>query len=85
MATANIIKGNKVKLEGQFHLDARQVQPGPKKIQNAPSVPAEARIVENHPEFAVIELTCSCGNKTFLRCNYIVSQTPENQGPEQTK
>ena len=85
MATANIIKGDNIKLEGRFHLDARQAAPRPQKTQNAPSVSAEVRIVENHPEFAVIELTCSCGKKTFLRCNYAVGQTPEEQGTEQTK
>jgi hypothetical protein len=40
-------------------------------------VAPQARIVENHPKFADIEITCSCGTKTYVRCEYIDTQTTE--------
>jgi len=78
----HILKGEDVKLEGQFHLDVTQgwshVQ-GPKQNRKAPTAP-QVRIVQNHPEFAVLEITCSCGSKTNVKCEYPGPQTPE--GPK---
>ena len=65
-----ILKSDDVKLEGQFHLEV---------MKTASSLPLQAgtglaapkvRIVENLPEFAVIEITCSCGTAMQLRCEY---------------
>jgi len=77
-----ILKSDNVKLEGQFHLDLAQpgsAQNGPKRGGAASAAP-QARIVENHPEFAVIEVICSCGTGMHLRCEYAGVQAPE--GPQ---
>ena len=67
-ATGHILKSNNVKFEGQFQLDAVQSEPNSSgEERNAASAPPQVRIVENHPEFAVIEITCSCGTKTYLK------------------
>ncbi|MCX5633248.1 MAG: hypothetical protein NTW93_06215 [Phycisphaerae bacterium] len=76
-AAGRILKGNDVKLEGCFRLDAGQGAPGSANQRNAGSVPAQARIIENHPEFAVIEVTCGCGVKTHIRCEFINAQSAE--------
>ncbi len=78
----HILKGEEVKLEGQFHLDVAQGGPpiqGPKQNRTILSAP-KVRIVQNHPEFAVLEITCSCGLKTNVKCEYPGPQTPE--GPK---
>ncbi|NIS49662.1 MAG: hypothetical protein GWN67_19815 [Phycisphaerae bacterium] len=75
----HILKSDEVKLEGQFRLDLAQVQShtgGPKGQSPALKAP-QVRIVENHPEFADIEITCSCGIKTHLKCEYAGTQVPE--------
>ena len=64
-----ILKSSDVTLEGTLLLDVQQAQSSVFKTNGAGSV-AAACIVENHPEFAVIEITCSCGAKARLRCNY---------------
>jgi len=77
--TEHILKSDEVKLEGQFRLDVAQVQSqtgGPKEQSPALKAP-QVRIVENHPEFADIEITCSCGIKTHLKCEYAGSQVTE--------
>lgn len=33
-------------------------------------VPQEARIIESNNEYAIIEVTCSCGAKSHIQCNY---------------
>jgi len=63
--TGHILKAGDVKLEGQLHLDLWNVQAGPLKEKGA-----AARIIENHQEFAVLEVTCSCGRKIYLKCEY---------------
>jgi hypothetical protein len=33
--------------------------------------------VENHPEYALIEVICGCGTKTLVKCEYINPQSAE--------
>jgi len=65
----HILKADEVKLEGQFHLDLVQVKPRSPESKSSALEPAVS-MVENHPEFAVMEITCSCGTRMFLRCEY---------------
>ncbi len=66
-----VLRSDKVKLEGQVQLKTKQpqstVQPS---SQKSAKQPITAVIVENHPEFAVIEVACCCGERIFLRCEY---------------
>ncbi len=72
-----ILKGSDVKLEGQFTLDIVQPEPGQPKQPGTALVEPQVRIVESRPEFAVIEITCSCGTGMSLRCEYAGAKTPE--------
>ena len=72
-----ILKAGDIKLEGQFHLDVAQPGPRPQKDKSAVLSTPQVRIMEKHPEFAVIEVTCCCGSKTYLRCDYVADQTTE--------
>ena len=76
-----VLKGSDVKFEGSVQLDAAQLKPS---AQNAASAMPQARIIQNNPEFALIEVTCPCGTRTSLKCEYAVTQSP-NQTQEQTK
>ncbi len=42
----------------------------------SPSSPTASgvRIVQNHPEYVVIEVTCPCGRTTQIRCDYAQKQ-----------
>lgn len=71
----HILKGNNVKLEGRFHLDTGEV-PSPAKEKEEASATPQVSIVENQPEFAVIEITCSCGTKSYVRCEYAADKSP---------
>ena len=68
--TGHILKSNNVEMEGRFQLDAEQILTGSANERNVASTVPQAHIVENHPEYAVMEITCSCGAKTHVRCEY---------------
>jgi hypothetical protein len=71
MQTTNrVLKSDEVEIDGRCHLDighsVSSAQPG----KNNSSVAARARIFDNNNEYAMIELICSCGKKTLVRCEY---------------
>ncbi len=76
-ATRRIIKKSNVKLEGKFTLDIVQPEPGQPKQPGTALAEPQVRIVENQPEFAVIEITCSCGTGMYLKCEYAGAKAPE--------
>jgi len=85
--SGRILKSEHVQLEGQYRLDVSQA--GFSKAGVLPAggeaVAKQARIIENHPQYAIIEVTCSCGGKTLLRCEYAGEQTPDkHQGKNDT-
>ncbi len=76
--SGRILKESDVKLEGRFTLGVVQPPPGLPKQMGAALAEPRVRIVESRPEFAVIEITCSCGTEMFLRCEYAGDKSPEN-------
>ncbi|MBA7687909.1 hypothetical protein ES703_96383 [subsurface metagenome] len=87
-AAGHILKRNNVKLGDRFQLDTGEVVPGSAKGKDVVSATPQVSIVENQPEFAVIEITCSCGTKTYVRCEYTAAKSPaedpqtQNGAPE---
>lgn len=65
-----VLKSDEVEIDGKCHLDigrsVSSAQPG----KNNNSAAAKARILDNTNEYALIELICSCGKKTLVRCEY---------------
>jgi len=75
----HILKSTEVKLEGQVRLDVRHPETSQQQGKIAGPVTPQARIVQSRPEFAVIEVVCSCGAKTLLRCEYADGTNLSNQ------
>ncbi len=79
-ASGRILRSDDVELDGQYHLGLSPAEfeaPGSghnKSIMAA----AQARIVENDPKYAVIEVTCSCGARVCLKCEYSEPGVSEN-------
>ncbi len=70
----HVLKSNDVKLEGRFRLDAGCPAPGQANAGNVTSAQPQVIVVENQPEFAVMEVTCRCGEKTHIRCEYLATK-----------
>jgi len=69
-SACRILKNSDIKLEGQFHLNQTQCAKPSQNDKNSASAVANVRIVENHPQYAILEVTCSCGTKTHVKCQY---------------
>jgi len=83
-ATGYIIKADSVRLQGRIQLGAAVGRTAPSKDKNAISTPSQAHIVETSPEYAVIEVTCSCGARTYIKCEYASAQPPPGPKAGQT-
>ena len=77
-----ILKGRNVKLEGVFKLEIDNASQASGDANNVNTATLQANIVENHPDFAIIEVICSCGAKTHIKCQYNTAQ-PETQAQGQ--
>jgi hypothetical protein len=75
-ATARILRADSVKVQGRLSLDLSQAHEHLPRAKSVASVQPQVRILENHPDFAVIEITCSCGTKTNLKCEYAAGEPP---------
>jgi hypothetical protein len=75
-----ILKSENIKLEGRFQLDIGQTESDLPKRTIPASSPPQARMSENHPDYAVIEVTCSCGTTISIRCEYAEAQASAPNG-----
>ena len=84
-ATNRILKSDDVEVvEGQCHLDLGRPVSSAQHSKNAVTGTAKARILDNNNEYAVIELICSCGRKTIVRCEYGGAPAAKNAQPAGT-
>ncbi len=68
--TRRILKADEVAFRDPFHLDLDPaVLPAGTEAPSARAGPS-VRIAQNHPQYAVIEVTCACGKTTCIRCEY---------------
>jgi len=63
----HILKSTDVNFEGQYRIDLAPTAPAGKHTHSAPP---KVRIVQNDPQFALLEITCPCGTKTNVKCQY---------------
>lgn len=61
----HILKADEVTLEDPLRLGFDPVAQGPCAARD-PNV----RVVQNHSQYAILEVTCACGRKTHVRCDY---------------
>ncbi len=80
-----ILKAEHVKVNGSINLPLATA--AQKQSTSAPSAVAEkaeldARVIKKDTDFVLIELTCTCGRKTRLKCNYAGPAVPEEEPVE---
>ena len=78
--SGRILRSDDVELEGQYRLGLLpdEFEASAQGSNNAVVAAPQARIVENGPTHAVIEVTCSCGAKVCLKCEYSDAEVSEN-------
>jgi hypothetical protein len=80
--TSRILKSGDVEVEGRFQLDLGAPLPSAKKGSNTAVGTSKVRILENQNEYAVMEVTCTCGRKTIIRCDYSNVASAKNAQPQ---
>ncbi len=77
--TSRILKADSFEISGIYKitLTGSQGTPASGPVPSQPQFQPEANVVERHPEYAVIEITCSCGSKMYVRCDYAQTPAPE--------
>jgi hypothetical protein len=74
-AAGYILKGDQVNLEGKIQIGIQQVDSAQIEKTEPSGTIHQVQIVEKHPEFAVVEIICSCGARALLRCEYAGMET----------
>ncbi|MBN1796292.1 MAG: hypothetical protein JW804_06435 [Sedimentisphaerales bacterium] len=69
--TAKILRANDVELTGSLQLNSPTIQQAaPESRLNQTDTKPQVQIIQNTDEFAVIEVICSCGQTTHIKCEY---------------
>ncbi len=66
----HLLKANKVQFADPLRLSLDPAASPETAGPALTSEPAHIRIAETHPEYALVEVTCSCGKTTLVRCDY---------------
>jgi len=75
----HILKADEVTLDDPLQLGFDPMTQPP-----CASTGPRVRIAQNHAQYAVLEVTCSCGRKTQVRCDYgTANSSPGPQTPAQ--
>ena len=65
-----ILKANEIEVSGIYSLaTGRSANPASQDAAETQDSP-QARIVEQHPQYAVLEITCACGQTLQVKCDY---------------
>jgi hypothetical protein len=68
-----IVKKHRVRVGGTVRIGAGEKSVPVRPLTPSGTVPHEpmqARVVESNTDYTVIEVVCSCGQKTHIQCNY---------------
>jgi hypothetical protein len=73
-STTVVIRRDDTVLEDPFLLQIGQCEQLP-QLNQAPAMTApQACILENTGEYVVLEVTCACGRKSHVKCEYATSE-----------
>jgi hypothetical protein len=65
-----VLKANEIEVSGIYSLaTGRSASPALQTAAGMQDSP-QARIVEQHPQYAVLEITCACGQTLQVKCDY---------------
>ena len=70
IANASVMKAGSVKLGGKVKLELNSDSSHKSPTASSHQCEPQARLTENNSECAMIEVTCSCGQRISIKCNY---------------
>jgi len=69
----HILKAAEVRVDAPLRLSLDPAATPSCETSRSAAAASSVRIVQNHPDYAVIEVTCSCGRTTSIRCDYVAA------------
>jgi len=66
----HVLKANQIRLEEPVRLSIGGTSGPHHSGTAATEPPAHIRVTESNPDFAVLEVTCSCGRVIHVHCEY---------------
>ncbi len=66
----HVLKGNRVRLEEPLRLSIDGMETPGRAGSCQSGTQPRVRVAQNHPEFALLEVTCACGKVIHVRCEY---------------
>ncbi len=66
----HVLKANRVRLEEPLRLSIDGMGTAGHAGSHRPQTQPHVRIAQSNAEFAVLEVTCSCGKVIHVRCDY---------------
>ena len=66
---AHILRGDEVEIEGHYDLGAGKLRSDTAESAQFDSTD-QVRIVENCPEYTILEIRCACGKTSYIRCEH---------------
>lgn len=75
-----LIKKDQIRVGGTVRIGAGEKNAPVRPLTPSAAVPHEpmqARIVESNTDYAIIEVACSCGQKSHIQCNYVNTGTTQ--------
>jgi hypothetical protein len=80
----HVLKANQVRLEEPVRLSIGGMSATHHPGADATEAPARIRVTESNADFAVLEVTCSCGKVIQVHCEYAhAGAAPVPGGPVQ--
>ena len=80
--TRHVLKADEVALEGPLRLGLGPTTAPAGSAPRPASAAATVRVIQNHPDYAVIEVICPCGRVTEIRCEYATADA--SPGPQES-
>ncbi len=66
----HILKAHEVEVSGFYSMATGKAScpaaPDAPGVEGAP----QAKIIEQHPQYAILEVTCACGQSLQVKCDY---------------
>ncbi len=79
METITVLKKHQVKEGGRLRLPARSGGvaggSGTHRPVSAGGIP-QAKVVESTADYAILEVSCGCGQTLYIQCNYALPTSP---------
>jgi hypothetical protein len=80
LTAGRVLRSGNVKLDGCYQLEVIGAPAGGgRNITRSAGQAPKVRVIRKESDFAIIEVTCGCGEVIQIRCNYVGAKSSGEQ------